>query len=304
MREPLLLPLIAVAIGIITGKVLNFQTRDALWPAIALALIACVPVSRWLRRTALAFALIFAGAFLYAVHLPARVPFIDASSREMILAEGCVVEPTVFSTDRAQFLLELEPGARAQVQVPKYAEQENPPRLRYGQRVEIEARFRPPHNFQNPGAFDYAAYLAHRNTYWSALVPAKGAVRVLPGECGSRGFGKVLGSIFALRTKALDRIESLYPDDDYSSAMLEGVLIGETSRMERVWTEDFRRSGTYHALVISGIHVSVLASVLLVLLRWTPLPMNTSLAMTAMLAWIYAMVSGFTAPVVRAAAAF
>lgn len=300
MREPLLLPLVAVASGIILGKLLDFPVRDAAWPAIALALIACLPVSSWIRRIALAFALIFAGTFFYAVHRPTRVPFIDADPRETILAEGCVVEPTVFSNDRAQFLLELEQGARAQVQIPKYAEQENPPRLRYGQRVEIAARFRPPHNFQNPGAFDYAAYLAHRDTYWSAFVPANGSVRVLPGECGSHWRGWV----FALRTAALDRIERLFPNDSYSTAMLEAVLIGETASMERVWTEDFRRSGTYHALVISGIHVTVLAGVLLALLRWTPLSITTSLAITAMLAWTYAMVSGFSAPVVRAAAGF
>ena len=50
------------------------------------------------------------------------------------------------------------------------------------QRVEIEARFRTPHNFQNPGSFDYAAYLARRDIFWTALVPSKGSVRVLPGE--------------------------------------------------------------------------------------------------------------------------
>ncbi len=86
--------------------------------------------------------------------------------------------------------------------------------------------------------------------------------------------------------------------------MLQAVLIGETANMERVWTEDFRRSGTYHALVISGIHVSVLACRITGAFALTPLSANSALAMTAVLAWVYAMVSGFTAPVVRAAAAF
>lgn len=300
MREPLLLPLAAVALGIVIGKAFDFPVRDAAWPMIALGVLAYLRVSPWLRRTTLACALVFAGAFVYSIHQPTRIPYIDAGSHETILADGCVVEPTVFSQDRAQFLLELEPGARAQVNVPHYAEQENPPRLRYGQRVEIEARFRPPHNFQNPGAFDYAAYLAHRDTYWSALVPSKGAVRVLPGECGSQWRAWV----FALRTTVLDRIEALYPNNDYASAMLQAVLIGETANMERIWTEDFRRSGTYHALVISGIHISVLAFVLLWLLRWTPLSRNSALMTTTLLAWIYALASGFTAPVARAAAGF
>jgi competence protein ComEC len=213
----------------------------------------------------------------------------------VVLAEGCIVEPAVFSNARARFTMELAPGARAQVQGPESAAN-----LRYGQRVEVEARFRTPHNFQNPGAFDYAAYLARRDTYWTAIVPAKGAVRVLPGECGSRWRGWV----FTLRAAALDRIEQLYPNDGYAAAMLKAVLIGESANLERVWTEDFRRSGTYHALVISGVHVSVLAGVFLALLRWAPISRDSALALTAVVAWTYALVSGFTVPVVRAAAGF
>ena len=300
MREPLLLPLIAIAAGIVLGQALEFGIRDAALPCALFAILALLPVAKWLRRVTLALSLLFAGAFLLAAHRPTRVPMIDAPPRETMLASGCVVEPTVFSHDRAQFVLELEPGARVQVQVPKYAEEVTPPRLTYGQRVEIEARFRAPHNYENPGAFDYVAYLARRDVYWTALVPSKGSVRVLPGECGSLWRGWV----FRLRTAALDSIERLYPDNDYASAMLEAVLIGESSNLERVWTEDFRRSGTYHALVISGIHVSVLAGVLLALLHFAPISKNSAWAMTAAAAWLYALVSGFTMPVARAAAGF
>jgi competence protein ComEC len=81
-------------------------------------------------------------------------------------------------------------------------------------------------------------------------------------------------------------------------------LIGESANLERVWTEDFRRSGTYHALVISGIHVSVLATFLLALLRLAPISKNSAWALTTAAAWLYALVSGFTMPVARAATGF
>lgn len=300
MREPLLLPLLGIAGGILLGQALEFGLPDSAVPCVLFAALAALPVSTWLRRINLALSLVFAGAFLVAAHRPTRFPVIDAAPRETVVASGCVVEPTVFSEDRAQFVLELEPGARAQVQVPKYTEEVNPTRLTYGQRVEIEARFRAPHNFNNPGAFDYAAYLARRDVFWTALVPSKGTVRVLPGDCGSSWRGWV----FAIRTAALDRIERLYPDNNYAAAMLEATLIGETANLERVWTEDFRRSGTFHALVISGIHVSVLAGVLLALLHFVPISKNKAWAITAAAAWVYALVSGFTMPVARAAAGF
>ena len=79
--------------------------------------------------------------------------------------------------------------------------------------------------------------------------------RILPGRCGS----KFWSVIYKIRTAAVDRIENLYPNDPYSTGMMEAILIGEKSKLEKVWTENFRRTGTYHTLVIAGFHVTILA---------------------------------------------
>ena len=59
------------------------------------------------------------------------------------------------------------------------------------------------------------------------------------------------------------------------------MLIGESSQLQKIWTENFRRTGTFHALVISGAHVAVLAGVLLFLLRICSLGEIPALALTA-----------------------
>jgi len=109
--------------------------------------------------------------------------------------------------------------------------------------------------------------------------------------------------IFALRGMALDRIERLYADE-YTVGMMQAMLIGESSQLQKIWTENFRRTGTFHALVISGAHVAVLAGVLLFLLRMCSLGEIPALTLTAGAAWLYALVSGFSPPVARAAAGF
>ncbi len=300
MREPLILPLAAVTAGILLDQRLEFSTREAAMVVILFGALALPPASRWLKMTAVILALLFAGAFLDAWHRPRPRPVLDAQFKEVVILEGCVVEPTAFSEDRAQFTLELEPGARARVLMPFEEKDPLPPRMSYGQRVEVEARVRSPHNFQNPGSFDYVGYLAHQYIFWTATVPRNGAVRTLPGRCGRR----FMAGVFALRTAALDRIERLYSGDEYATGMMEAILIGESARLERVWTEDFRRTGTFHALVISGVHVTVLAGVLLFLLRFLPISELSALTITAAAAWLYALVSGFSAPVVRAAGGF
>jgi competence protein ComEC len=249
---------------------------EGAWPAALCLLLALMARHRVLKRVCVGLAFVFAGAFTEAWHRPAPPPEIDASSRETVEMEGCVVEPSALSQNREQFTLELEPGARARVTM-TLRDGQDPQRLDYGRSVEIEARVRRPHNFNNPGSFDYASYLARREIFWTATVSSGARARLLPGRCGSR----MMAAVFALRVAALDRIERLYGADGYSTGMMQAILIGESSKLEKVWTEDFRRTGTYHALVISGIHVTVLSGLLLFLLRLCALPEIYALAITA-----------------------
>ena len=295
--DPLILPVAAIVSGILLGRALTFSSSNAAWPAAVFLLLALFATAR-LRRWCLLLALIFTGALADAWHRPGPRPQIDAGSRETVLLAGCVVEPTVLSPGREQFTLELDPGASARVSLP--LEDGQPlQRLEYGQRVEIEARARVPRNFNNPGSFDYAGYLARQKIFWTASMTRGSTARVLPGRCGWRG----MAWIFALRGLALDRIDRLY-EDAYTSGMMQAMLIGESSQLQKIWTENFRRTGTFHALVISGAHVAVLAGVLLFLLRMCSLGEIPALALTAAAAWLYALVSGFSPPVARAAAGF
>ena len=55
--------------------------------------------------------------------------------------------------------------------------------------------------------------------------------------------------------------------DDYLGGMMQAMLMGQTFQLQRVWTEEYRNTGTFHVLVISGTHVAILAAFFLLLLR-------------------------------------
>jgi competence protein ComEC len=251
------------------------------------------------RMFALGSFLFFSGALIAALHRPSAPPQIDAGARETVTLNGCVVEPPAFYDGRDQFTVELAPKARARVTL-AIKEGDLPPELHYGQRVEFEARIRAIRNFQNPGAFDSEGFLARSGIYWTASVSAGTAIAVQRGKCGSRFYAIV----FALRTAILDRIDLLYRNNPYATGIMEATLIGEKRKLEKIWTDHFRRTGTYHMLVIDGLHVSVLAAVLLFLLRVCFVPQLAALSATAGFAWLYALLSGMDAPAVRAAGGF
>jgi competence protein ComEC len=301
LRNPLLPPFFALAGGVAAARFVSFSLSELGLAVAVLAVLAALAFWKSTRRAALAAVLVaffFAGAFLAVAHRPGAPPEIDVAAREVVILSGCVVNPPVFSADREQFTLELAPQARVRVSL--YVKPgERLPYFGYGRIVELDARLRRTHNFRNPGSFDYAAYLARQDIYWTASGRAA-TLRILPGRCGSR-FWKL---IFDLRSAALHRLDKLYPGDTYASAMTQAVLIGESSNVEKVWTDHFRRTGTYHTIVISGLHVTVLAGFCLFLLRLCFVPKPIALVATAFAAWLYAFVAGWQAPAVRAAAGF
>ncbi|HLY20659.1 MAG TPA: ComEC/Rec2 family competence protein [Bryobacteraceae bacterium] len=302
MRDPLLPPLAAIATGILVSRLVSFNIRELLIVIAGFAVLGTMALWRKARVLAGACCLLgflFAGALTDLAHRPAPRPELDAEGREPVILSGCVVQPPALSGDRERFVMELEPGAR--VQVTAYArEGQPPPALRYGQRVEFEARVRRPRNFGNPGSFDYARYLARRDIYWTAATSTGAPVTVLPGVCGSR----FAAAVMRLRVMALDRLAQLYSGKPYETGMMQAVMIGETYQVQRVWTEQFRNTGTFHALVISGTHTAALAAFLMLILRLCFLRREATLLITSGLLWLYALVTGWGSPCVRCAAGF
>ncbi len=301
MKDPLVAPLLALAAGILASHWARFQPIELLIGILLLVALALAAIrrSRVVASSGGLAALLLCGVLIDVLHRPGRAPTIDASSRETVLLSGCVVVPPAFYEGRDQFTVELARRARARVTL-AVREGEKPPDLRYGQKVEFEARVRPLRNFQNPGAFDYQGYAARSHIYWTASIAGGGSVTVEPGHCGSRFYA----GIFAIRTAALNQIERLYRGNPYATGIMEATLIGETAKLEKIWTDHFRRTGTYHMLVIDGLHITVLAAFLLFLLRLCFVPELPGIALTAAARGFTRWFPDSMLPAVRAAAGF
>ena len=218
VKNRLVTPLAALASGIVLARFIHFQLSDFLWTLPLLTAFTYVAWRYSTRVLSLCSSLffLFCGALLVFLHWSGSPPEIEATAREKVILDGCVVSPPAFSEGSSdqgeQFVLELAPKAGVRVSLAIRAG-ETPPDLAYGQRIELEARVRRIRNFQNPGEFDYEAFSARSNIYWTAAATGATSVVVKPGRCGSRFFA----AVFALRTGALRRIERLYVSNPYAT---------------------------------------------------------------------------------------
>ena len=302
LREPLLLPVLALASGISLDYFFALDMRVLTFAAAAFAFLFALAASRkyWpLALTCGSLALAAIGASRHAEIRQRPVPVIEAESREMLVLSGCVVDPPVLHAprDRTRFLLEFEPGAIAHVSLyPR--NDEVPPVIHYGERIEFEGRLRPVRNFRNPGGFDFVHYMARRGIHWTASARVDTRIE-RQGSCGN----PLSAAIFRLRGIVEERIESLLVGDTYASTMLSAILIGQTEGLERSQTEDFRRTGTYHALVVSGMHFTALSFLMGLGFQLFSIRPSLRLVLGIGAGWMYTALCGFSAPVVRAAGA-
>jgi competence protein ComEC len=302
VRDPLVPVFLALAVGVFASHAseAGLPLARTIGAAAVLALLGIVSHRFVTRRAAWVAglaALTCAGGALETWRHPPPAPEIEFTPGETIEIAGCVVEPVAASPDREQTVVELAEGARARVNW--YLEEgQTAPGLRYGQQVELEVKLRKPRNYGNPGAFDFEQYLARRDIYWTATANAKSALKITGSHCGRWP----LTWIYAAREAAIARLDALYAQDPYSRGMTRALLIGDTAMLERVWADDFRRTGTYHALVISGLHLTLLTGWFLFFLRIVSAGVGWSLLSTSLVAWFYTALAGGGAPIARAAA--
>lgn len=295
MRNPLIGPFVAFAAGVMLARRVEFGALECVWCALGFGLLAAVGEwwrKRWLNWTGIALCFTALGMLDAVWQQPPARPELSAGAGPL---SGCVAEPAVWRGDQRQFTLELRPGARVRVST-----RNGTVPLEYGTLVEIPVKLRETHGFRNPGAFDLEEWMGRRGIFWRGTAPRNAVPRLLPGLCGSTWRRQ----LERLRAAGLARIDSLYAGDGYRQGMMRGLLLGDKSGIRRAWIEDFRRTGTYHALVISGSHVTLVCGLLLFLRRRYGLLERPLLVASALIAWVYALAAGGDAPVLRAAAGF
>ena len=198
---------------------------------------------------------------------------------------------------RFNFRVDPEPGSNlSDIRLSWYGG----PELETGDRWQLTVKLKPPLGNSSAGAFDLQAWAAREG------IQASGYVRT--GIWLGQGDGSVTVWRDRLRQSIGRHVKACLDSD--VSGLLVALMIGDKSGISQDQWQWLNKTGTTHLLVISGLHIGLMASLgfwlALALGRLGALPLGVvpgptfAAVFALLLALIYASLAGFTIPVQRA----
>jgi competence protein ComEC len=180
------------------------------------------------------------------------------------------------------------------------------PALSCGDEIEVPLRLRVPDTYRDPGAWSYSDYLlgqgigtlASAHTGRLKIVgraPKSWSCRLASAQSWTSG--RLLALSSSMVRSPLPVWLRLSHED---AAMLSAMLVGDRTQLSSGLRQGFERTGTFHLFVVSGLHVVLLVGGLLWFLRRLRMPEGIAIAVTLGVGLLFALLTGFGAPVQRA----
>jgi len=168
--------------------------------------------------------------------------------------------------------------------VPRY------PTYRYGDVLVATGEMETPPQLDD---FDYKGYLAHQGIHTTILYPE---IEIL-----ERGKGFILLEwVYSVRNHMARTFSRVLPEPQASLA--QGIFLGMRGNIPSSLRADFAHTGTAHLLAISGLHLSIVAGIMLSAGIWLFGRKRYIYVWLALgTVWLYALLTGMHPPVVRSA---
>jgi competence protein ComEC len=313
------LPAVRILVFLITGILLQWYLPlqgEVLLPLGAVLLLPCSVLAWKARRTlalrplrdaAAALMVVLCGMLRTADTLEheatALLAFADVS--EKIYLSGMVSEEPRMAHDRQRFRMDcrlVEAGGRrtnvdGRVLVTwrrsRFDATDRLRTLRRGDSIRVRCRLRTPLPPRFPGGFDARSWLIGEQCLLMCSVSKGSDLTVITHE--PQGF--LTEAVHDIRSFVRGVLHARYTQE-HASVMV-GLLLGDRGLIDDETLENFRRSGIMHILAVSGLHAGII--LLLVFIPTERLPYAVRAVLASAGLWLFAAVTGFAAPVTRAA---
>lgn len=195
------------------------------------------------------------------------------------------------------------------LQITLYARDEaSLPRVHCGEQVTAIVRMHQAERYNDPGAWDYRGYLAEHGVAALSSVPANALQSTGPAarptltclataaqQWSSRRIHQV-----AKAASAVGWLPGWARFSEGDAAMVSAMLFGDRVGLRHSVRSAFERTGSFHLLVVSGLHITIVIGLLFWLARTLRMSELGAAAFALSLALPYAFLTGFAPPVQRA----
>ncbi len=286
-------PMLFAAIMFLSGIILQEYFRLSFIPWLSLAAVLLLTGLMTLERrivshVLLALAYICCGSlalsadYARAPHDISRLPY--ALSRQSVLLHGIVItEPQCRDTlngHRRIFrmkVLHIKPPVSAGISGPSgeaggRGEMFEPAAgkivvhlyqnrdIQHGDELLLEGIMHRPYNFTRGRKFSYKQYLKRQGVSWIISVSRDRLFYVIAKQQGGWRPG-----LRRWKARARSQLARYFHPEE--TALLSMLLLGDRSSLPAAVRDIFNRTGTAHVLAISGLHVGIFCSIILILAR-------------------------------------
>ncbi|MEO5673499.1 MAG: ComEC/Rec2 family competence protein, partial [Chitinophagales bacterium] len=175
------------------------------------------------------------------------------------------------------------------------------PDIRYGDVILVKNNFQHLAEPKNPHEFNYKAFLAAQEIYATAYLKP-GEWKKLPINDANT----LLQFSFWLRDKSREAFHQ-YISAEREVSVMEALVVGYRDDMSSGIQQAYASTGVIHVLAVSGLHVGILFGLLDFALRFLNKRKRTrnikSIFIVSVI-WLFALVSGLSGSVIRAAMMF
>jgi competence protein ComEC len=170
--------------------------------------------------------------------------------------------------------------------------------LRYGARVRIMTMLERADDFRNPGVSSFTEYLDRKGYDATGFIKSPLLIERLEN---TRVF-LPLAWLYEWRRRLQTEIDSRFSKD--TAGVLDAALLGNRYNLSRSTSERFREGGTFHVLVISGLHITFLGGLVYLIARRFTKNKTAQFLLSMAILWAYTLAVGAEPSVVRAALMF
>ena len=168
--------------------------------------------------------------------------------------------------------------------------------LAYGNELIIPYKIKPVKSFETGSDFDYKSWLAAQNIYHQTFIRQNELVTI----SHHRG-NPIIDYALKLRKNQVAYYRKIIRDNE-AFAVATTLILGYRSDLDKQTLANYSRTGTIHALSVSGMHVGLVYLVL----NWMLQFMNRKrgfeslkVVIITLAIWFYALLTGFSPSVLR-----